>query len=155
MTATLYETDYYAWTLDQAERLRRLAGDNRIDAGHLAEEVEDLGKSELYSVFSFVERVLEHFLKIEFSGLFDPQRHWRLEIRGFRLRLRRRLTPSMRPKLEAAMMDIYEQARIEALKSLRADIPDAESRLPETCPYTLDQVLDPDWYPSPEDRERV
>lgn len=60
MTATLYDTDYYAWTQDQAERLRRLAGDNRIDAGHLADEVEGLGKGELYAVFGLVERVLEH-----------------------------------------------------------------------------------------------
>lgn len=60
MTATLYDTDYYAWTQDQAERLRRLIGDNRIDAGDLADEVEDLGKSKLYAVFGLVERVLEH-----------------------------------------------------------------------------------------------
>jgi hypothetical protein len=38
MTATLYDTDYYAWTQDQAERLRRLIGDNRIEAELLAEE---------------------------------------------------------------------------------------------------------------------
>ena len=45
----LYDTDFYAWTQDQARKLREVR-DNRLDAEHLAEEVADLGKSELRAV---------------------------------------------------------------------------------------------------------
>jgi hypothetical protein len=45
MTADLlYEEDFYAWTQQQAELLRRLpAISNELDIEHIAEEIEDLG----------------------------------------------------------------------------------------------------------------
>ena len=47
--APLYERDRYAWTQQQAAGLRRLAErqvNSTLDLANLAEEVEDLGKSE-------------------------------------------------------------------------------------------------------------
>ena len=42
-----YEDDFYAWTRHQAEVLRTMpVSDNRFDREHIAEEIEDLGKSE-------------------------------------------------------------------------------------------------------------
>ncbi len=148
MPATLYDTDYYAWTQQQAERLRRMAGDNRVDAEHLAEEVEDLGRSEFHAAASFVELVLQHFLKMEFSGLHDPLDHWRNEIAIFRLRLEERLTPTLRNRIAATMDRRYDLARREAAKAL-GDIEGFRLRVPADCPYTLDQVLDADWFPVP------
>jgi hypothetical protein len=47
MTGTDLDTrDFYSRTQDQARRLRGLAGDNRLDTEHPAEEVADLGRSE-------------------------------------------------------------------------------------------------------------
>jgi Domain of unknown function DUF29 len=67
--AELYDEDFYAWTQQQAKALRtHFKGDNRLDVEHLAEEVEDLGKSELHAVESYVENVIEHFLKLDYSG---------------------------------------------------------------------------------------
>lgn len=44
-TLGLYETDCYAWTLDQVEKIRR--GDlARLDVAHLIEEIESSGRSE-------------------------------------------------------------------------------------------------------------
>jgi len=45
----LYEADFYAWTQEQARELRRLARtrpDVPLDLAHIAEEIQDLGKSE-------------------------------------------------------------------------------------------------------------
>jgi len=148
MGSTLYDTDYYAWTQEQAERLRLMTGDNRIDAAHLAEEVEDLGRSEFYAAASFVELILQHFLKIEFSGLHDPLDHWGNEIGIFRLRLEERLTPTLRGKIAATLDRRYALARREAVKAL-GDVGRLRARVPETCPYTLDQVLDEAWLPEP------
>ena len=42
-----YEDDFYAWTQHQAEVVRTMpVSDNRFDREHVAEEIEDLGKSE-------------------------------------------------------------------------------------------------------------
>ena len=60
-----YDDDFYAWTQYQAEVLRSMpAPDNRFDREHVAEEIEDLGKSERDAVRSQVRRIVEHFLKL-------------------------------------------------------------------------------------------
>ena len=42
-----YDDDFYAWTQHQAQVLRSMpVRDNRFDREHVAEEIEDLGKSE-------------------------------------------------------------------------------------------------------------
>ncbi len=149
MGSTLYETDYYAWTQEQAERLRRLIRDDRIDAEHLAEEVEDLGQGWLAGAESCVERILEHFLKIEFSGLEQPVGHWRVEIDTFRIKLEDRTTPVICRKLQDRLGRRYRVARNRVFNALRNDVPGIGDRLPEDCPYGLDQVYDRDWFPSP------
>ncbi|WP_199244169.1 DUF29 domain-containing protein [Caedibacter taeniospiralis] len=45
MTSTLYEKDFYAWTMQTVKALRERAFDN-LDIDHLAEEVESMGKSD-------------------------------------------------------------------------------------------------------------
>ena len=52
-----YDDDFYAWTQFQAQVLRSLrTRDNRFDREHLAEEIEDLGKSERNAVRSQIAR---------------------------------------------------------------------------------------------------
>jgi hypothetical protein len=54
-----YEDDFYAWTQYQAEVLRSMpVADNRFDREHVAEEIEDLGKSERDAVRSQVRRII-------------------------------------------------------------------------------------------------
>ena len=45
MTTTLYDRDFDAWAQQQAEALRAKAW-NQLDIAHLAEEIEELRKSE-------------------------------------------------------------------------------------------------------------
>src|SRR5215471_15258146 len=63
MTVTadlLYEEDFYAWTQQQAELLRRLPTiSNELDIEHIAEEIEDLGRSDLRAAQSLCERSIE------------------------------------------------------------------------------------------------
>ena len=50
-----YDEDFYAWTQYQAEVLRSMpCDDNRFDRDHVAEEIEDLGKSDADAVSSQV-----------------------------------------------------------------------------------------------------
>src|SRR3954468_18454398 len=110
-----YDDDFYAWTQEQAELLRRgRAAANRLDYELIAEEIEDLGKSELHTVQSLCEHIIEHLLKLEYSGLDEPARHWRREIVEWRLQLERKLTRSL-----LAKMDLEERYSY-ALRLLRA-----------------------------------
>ncbi|MEK0082965.1 DUF29 family protein [Benzoatithermus flavus] len=63
--STLYERDFYSWTQQQAEILRR-AGEQHLNAPagldweHVAEEIEQLGKDELDELYSRYAVLIAH-----------------------------------------------------------------------------------------------
>ena len=64
---SLYQTDYYAWTRQQAAALRKLAAarvNTTLDLENLAEEVESLNRSHLNTVRSRVRRIIERAVAI-------------------------------------------------------------------------------------------
>ena len=132
--AELYDEDFYAWTQEQAAALRALRGDSRLDVEHLAEEIEDLGKSDLQAVESYVQQIMTHLLKLDYSGFDLPRQHWRSEVVAFRASMRRKMSPSMKGKILQALPELYEDARNMAAASLDAE-PDLGRRLPKGCPY--------------------
>lgn len=150
--AGLYETDFYAWCLEQGERLRERAGsDQQVDWERLAEEIESLGASDHSACESYLTRILEHLLKIGFLDRSEEVKHHAKEIRAFRKNLRRVMSPS----LKAVMPDWVEPLYFDALKE-----PSAQARqmglrsppLPSRCPYTWDDVIgreDGEWVPEP------
>ena len=138
--AELYDLDFYAWTRQQAEAIRSLRGDNRLDVDHLAEEIEDLGSSRLNACQSYLAQIIAHLLKLNYSGLELPRRRWRAEVVAFRQNLRRKMSPTIRNKLEDGIDEIYRDAVALASTSLEAE-PDLEDRLPKENPYTLDEIL--------------
>jgi hypothetical protein len=146
---SLYDDDFYAWTQEQAELLRRGgAGANRLDVELIAEEIEDLGKSELHACQSLCEHIIEHLLKLEYSGLAEPARHWRQEIVEWRLQLERKLTRSIVAKLNPD--ERYRNA-LRLLRSFDDDAPGLMARAPAECPYSLDQIVGSggeDWFPA-------
>ena len=150
--AKLYEDDFYLWTRSQAEALRRLAAERwngPLDLEHLAVEVEDLGTSQLSTVRSQIERVIEHLLKLEFSPAADPRRGWLVSVLNARGHAADRMTAAMRNEIEPALPRLYARARRRAVISLteHGEL-DLAAVLPKTCPYTLDQLLDEDWFPA-------
>ena len=150
----LYEEDFYAWTQQQAGLLRRLPlTSNSIDAENVAEEIEDLGRSELRTAQSLVEHIIEHLLKLEFSGLDEPTEHWRDEVVEWRLQLEKTLTRSIEAKLDLAAR---YKAALRLVRRLERDIPGLMGRIPPDCPYSLQQMVsagEEDWFPSPNPRE--
>ncbi len=139
--AELYDEDFYAWTQEQARVLRtHFQGDNRLDVEHLAEEVEDLGTSELHAIESFVENVIEHLLKLDYSGWVGGRNHWRAEVDAFRASIERRITPLIRQQVETELDALYERARRAAGRSLHQREPDFVRRLPKRCPYDWDTI---------------
>jgi len=146
-----YEDDFYAWSQYQAEILRTMtARDNRFDRANVAEEIEDLGKSERDAVRSEVRRILEHFLKLAYSPATEPSADWMASIAGARAQLDDKLSPTLRHDAQTVLGRLYANARrVAALGLSKYEEGNAADRLPTDCPYTLDQVLAEDWYPGP------
>jgi hypothetical protein len=139
--AELYDEDFYAWTQQQAQALRtHFKGDNRLDVEHLAEEVEDLGKSELHAVESFIEQIIAHLLKLDYSGQDSPRAHWRAEVLNFRRSADRKMTPSVRQVVQRKLDELYRNGRQTAAAGTLVHEPDLVRRLPKTCPYDWDAI---------------
>jgi len=150
-----YDDDFYAWTQEQAELLRRgpppnlKKGANRLDIELIAEEIEDLGKSELHTVQSLCEHIIEQLLKLEFSGLEEPVEHWRDEIVEWRVQIEKRITRSIASKID--LPERYRYA-LRLLRRFERTAPGLIARVPAECPYSLDQIIgvgDEDWFPAP------
>lgn len=146
----LYEEDFYAWTRHQARELRRLRSlrlNTTLDLDHLAEEIRDLGNEQLLAILSQATRLIEHLLKLEHSRHAQPRRPWPISINNARAEIEDRLTPTLRKRFATHLPKVYERARRNAVLAL-GDHGEADA-LPPTCPYTLDQLLDPTWLPPP------
>jgi Domain of unknown function DUF29 len=142
----LYEDDFPLWAEHQATLLRARRFDE-LDLENLIEEVEDLGRRERDMVESHVETILEHLLKLALSHADRPRRGWLVTVDRQRAKLARKLTTTLRNHLEAALPALYAGVRRPVARQLENDGV-ALDALPPTCPYSLDQILDPDWYPA-------
>jgi hypothetical protein len=146
-----YETDFAAWAEQQA-MLLRLGKWEALDQEHLAEELEGLRRSEQNELEHRLEVLTIHLLKWrqwqEQPMYPDPRRGWRLTILEQRRRLARLLhrSPSLRPSLVAVLSESYPYARRIAHEALE-DIGLRDITLPEDCPWTVEQVLDDDFWP--------
>jgi Domain of unknown function DUF29 len=143
----LYETDILAWSEQQASALRELASrrdlPNALDLAHVAEEIEDVGLSELNGVKSRIRLVLEHLLKCWAEPDAPSIGHWYREIANWQAELGDRFSPSMRQRID--LDSIWKQAVKQA--ALGTSIPNHPSpsvldRIASApCPLSLADIL--------------
>jgi Domain of unknown function DUF29 len=147
----LYEEDFFAWTRSQAKELRRFARSRPnlpLDLEHIAEEIADLGTNRRDSLRSWTRRIMEHLLLLEHSPAQEPRRVWIEEVLNFRSEIDDRLSATLRRDLRRQLARLYDRARRDVQKRLELyGEADASARLPDRCPYTLEQVLG-DFWPS-------
>ena len=146
----LYERDYYTWIQEQVRALR----ERRVEDlywPNLAEEIEDLGKSERRALKSRIAKLLEHLLKMAYAS----DRVWQSNSRGWELSLENAReaagelveeNPGLRPFLNEIFASAYRTARRDALRALRMP----NSAIPETPSWTLEQVIDNRFVPKRE-----
>jgi hypothetical protein len=140
MQDDLYDHDVLAWSEHQADLLRRVARGERvndIDWLHVAEEIEDVGLSQLNAVQSLLQQILVHLLKLRGWPDLGADQHWRAEIVAFQSDAERRFAPSMRQRIDLAK--IYDRAVRQFELTRYAGTPGRTP--PLTCPVTLDQLL--------------
>jgi Domain of unknown function DUF29 len=145
-TTDLYEQDFYAWAREQATLLR--AGRfEELDLAHLTQEVDDLGEALYRSVRSRLRTIIEHLLKLQHSPAAEPRGLWLDTVHAQRADLEDDLTASLRRRLRSELPKQYARARAAAARALRRYGESAAAdALPETCPYTLDQIAG-EWLP--------
>ena len=150
---SLYDTDFLAWSKQQAEALRSAmsGGSNqRLDLGNLAEEVEDLGKSIRRELQSQIRRIVRHLLKLEHSPAEEPRRGWAESIVDARAEIEDLLeaSPSLRVELARDVERQTQRAIVLALSDLGRyrEIDTATAASLRAASYTTEQVLR-DWFP--------
>jgi hypothetical protein len=148
----LHDRDFYAWTQDQARRLRAKAQmfpNDGVDWSLVAEEIEDMGNEIAHGVESAYARIIEHLLKLTYSPAQVPRNGWRRSIARLRSEADKRIrrNPGLRQQLDALFEAAWTEGRRLAALSLADEDGIDPATLPAECPYTRAQVEDFDWWP--------
>ncbi len=134
--------DPYAWALEEAALLRRGgAGLKAVDAAALGEFLEEWADAMLSAARSQLVNLMAHATKAALSRNPDVVGHWRSECIEFHDRLIDEYRPSMRDKIDMSVL--WTRAGRKVFASF-ADHGEPQPQLPAECPFTLDQLLDPD-----------
>jgi hypothetical protein len=140
----LYEIDDYLWIQKTIELLKAKKF-RELDLENLIEELDDLGRERKHKIKSLLEQIIRHLLLLTYweSEYNRNAQHWEAEIVSFRNQLHDRMTTNFYHYLEENLASIYQNALRYAQRKSRL------KNLPLQCPYTLEQLLNDDWFPDP------
>lgn len=144
-----YGRDYYGWVQQNVRAIREGRIED-VDWAHVAEELEDMGKSERRALRSQLARLLAHLLKWS----FQPRRRrssehsWRATIEHARATVRELMqeNPSLKPQLPGLFLSAYRDAL--ALVVGETNLP--KKTFPASCPWSFNQVMDQAFWPEPD-----
>ena len=139
----LYDVDVIAWAEQQAALLRagRL---EELDIAHIAEEIEDVGKSEQRELASRMTVLLMHLLRWR----YQPERRgssWRNTIAAQRHAIAVRIKRT--PSLQATLRDPawWEGVWADAVAAATAET--GLGDFPAVCPWPISAIQDTTWLP--------
>jgi len=138
-----HDEDYHAWVLGQIALLEG-GRFSALDVANLVGELNALASSYRHAIESRIGVLLLHLLK----SRWQPDKRtgsWESSIIEQRSRIARRLkeSPSLRSYPGEILEEEYRLARRKAAAETGLPI----STFPEECPFTIEQVLDPDFLP--------
>ncbi|MDM3855775.1 MAG: DUF29 domain-containing protein [Aphanizomenon gracile PMC649.10] len=138
----LYKSDYLAWyemTLEQIKNDQL----NDLDVDSLSEVLENLVRDTKRSGESYLRQIIIHLLLIEYwEAESINRRHWAAEIVNFRNELETDMTRNLRKHLNEEKENNYQKA----IKYVIAKTGLKKNTFPEQCPYTLEQLINDDWF---------
>lgn len=139
----LYETDIVAWASEQAELLR--SGQwSLLDVANIAEEIEDVGKSERRELESRMGILIGHLLKWQFQrGKRGESWLATIDVQRARVEDRLRRTPSLKHCLadESWLQEVWNDGVAEAITETGLH------DLPRKPIWTVRQLRDPAFVP--------
>ncbi len=144
-TTTSYDKDVILWSQEQA-RLLRAGRFAELDVERLADEIEDVGKSEKRELASRMAVLLAHLLKWSRQPEMRTN-SWRSTIIVQRKRVA--LAIKATPSLKAVMRDPdwREDMWLDALAQTQKETGLTAEDLPEACSWTMDQAADQSFWP--------
>jgi hypothetical protein len=153
MMKYLYEQDFQVWIDTTIQNLQKREFES-LDIENLIEELTNLGKSEKNALKSNLMILLAHLLKlkVQFDVPDTMKMSWYNSVIEHRQRVLNNLqdTPSLKNFLPEAIEQAYPQSRKLAIKegklaAFGVRVPD-EIEYPHTCPFSLEQILNEDFY---------
>lgn len=139
----LYELDYLAWYEKTLEQLKNNHL-NELDLESLSEVLENLVRDTKRSGESYLRQIIIHLLLIEYWESEKINRcHWAAEIVNFRSELDTDMTTDFKKHLDLVKENIYQKALQYVIKKTALN----KTLFPIQCPYSLEQLLDDDWFP--------
>ena len=141
--SALYDSDFYAWSNQQAALLR--AGElGNADLENIAEEIESMGRSEKRELASRLKVLLLHLLKWQFQpGRRGPSWQASIQVQRHDIAIHMRDNPSLKAKVQETIADAYYTAAIEA--GVETGL--LRSAFPAACPYSFGQMTDDVFWP--------
>lgn len=142
-----YDDDFALWSVQQAA-LVRTGKFERLDRDNVAEELESLLRAEQRHIERFLGTLLTNLLKWD-KQPGERSGNWQSGIRGWRNALRDVLdeSPSLSSYPGEVLEEVYGRAREKASEETTVFL----HLFPETCPYTIEQILDLDFLPESPD----
>lgn len=130
--------DYYRWAKEQAALIRagRFA---EVDIENVAEEIDDVAKSEMRAFRSNIESILVHVLKWQYQPT-RRCRSWELSIIEHRHRVDETIldSASIAAQWDEVVGRAYRLARLRAARETGMPL----LNLPEECPYDRKEILE-------------
>jgi hypothetical protein len=137
----LYEQDYHLWLETTLQQLQERDLDH-LDWEHLIEEIEVLGNEQKHKLERYLLQLLKHLLLYQHWSLPDCKNDWEVEIDNFRVELKK-LTKSK--NLYNCLLTVLDEVYIDALRQAKKK--SGLNCFPESCLYTIDQILNVDYLP--------
>lgn len=138
-----YDRDIVAWSIEQAKLIRAGRFDE-LDLERIADEIEDVGKSEQRELISRMAVLITHLLKWAYQP-GNRSSSWEGSIREQRKRIAKALkqTPSLKNTLENSdwLEDAWSDGLIKAMDETGI------SDLPESPVWTSEEMLTEGWLP--------
>jgi len=147
----LYETDFYTWIFRNIELLKQRRF-SKIDVDILIDELESMAKRDKRELISHFIILLAHLLKWQFQlkQLTEQWQtrqggSWRGSIMEQRLQIIKQLKES--PSLKNYLAEAVEKAYPDAIKIAMQETQMSQGTFPKKCSYTIEQLLDENFYP--------
>lgn len=149
---SLYDKDFYAW-IDHHVALLKQGKLSEINVDILVDELESMAKRDKRELISHLILLIAHLLKwqLQLKQLEGIYRNfngssWKNTIIEQRMQIIDQLetSPSLNAYLDEALLKAYKKAIDLAHKETGL----AKTVFPKDCPYSLDELLDDEFYPA-------
>lgn len=141
----IYEQDYPEWLDITLNQLQNRDLEN-VDWEHLIEEITALGNEQRRKVESYLRQLIKHLLLYQYWETEKSYcaKGWIEEIDNFRSELDLLLESKVLYNRCVKILDkIYIKARNNAIRKSEL----SPVIFPENCPYSLTEILNPEWLP--------